>query len=136
MQVNRFRRDQGAGLCRRIRREDEFTLVGFVTSSRLDVVVVAQRKVLLSQSLCRGASGTASYIRAAIGVRYTDEIHVIPLEDDHTGYRIFRFGGDASVQELDEDERVDRSSPRFAIVHSYRNKLHVVVERRRCLPAQ
>lgn len=48
VQVNGFRQDHGIGLCRRIRREDEFALVCFVTSTGLDVVVVAQREILLS----------------------------------------------------------------------------------------
>jgi hypothetical protein len=93
--------------------QDEFANIGLVTVTLLDKIVAADAKSL---SCVRGVRvwhvyGIAStYVAGSIRIGDSNEVSVLPLEYHQTRNRILYIGV-AGVEELDEDEWVNGSTP-------------------------
>lgn len=57
-----------------------------------------------------------SHVVAELGIRNSNQTPVLPFENDQAGHGIFVLGG--GVEELDEDEGVDRAAPAASAVHA------------------
>lgn len=93
--------------------QDEFADIGLVTVTLLDEIVTADAKSLSCVRRVRAwhAYGIAStYVARSIRIGNSNEVSVLPLKYHQARNRILYIGV-AGVEELDEDEWVNGSTP-------------------------